>query len=90
MKKSDLRVGMKVILRDGSEGILKQKHFDDDEIDFASGMDMALLNEDLTNKGYCGEKYDIVKVEWKREETIEEMTLEEVCEELGREIKIKK
>ena len=86
--KKDLKVGDVLTLRNGSVGIFDNKK---------TNIDCLLadnIEDDLTNNGFCGKKLDIVKVErpikyetvFKR--TIKEMTLEEVCEKLGYEVKI--
>lgn len=87
--KDDLQYGDKITLRNGSAG-------------FYEGEDTAIhclrychINDNLTNNGGLEEELDIVKVErptyvtiYEREEQPKEMTLQEVCEELGYEVKI--
>ena len=87
MKKSDLKDGMRVLLRDGNwrkynaeSGYL---------VNFDGGSyGIQYLDNDLIDKDGDRE-YDVMSVsyEWVRQEA-EEMTLSQVCEALGKDIKI--
>ena len=89
--KSDLKEGDKVTLRSGSIGFYKK----DERI---ASLSQDKIRDDLTNKGNLGEILDIVKVErpieyktvFEREEEPKEMTLKEVCDALGYDVKIVK
>ena len=97
--KKDLKNGDVVTLRNGDKLIFH----DDDFSDLDSENDNNLtctydLNDDMTMKDKDYKDSDIVKVErpnrydiaFIRNETVKEMTVKEICEALGYEIKIKK
>ena len=87
--KDDLQEGDILTLRNGSK-CLYSEHMNIDCLWKSN------INEDLTNNGSCGEELDIVKVErptncntiYERQEEVKEMTLKEVCNALGYEVKI--
>lgn len=88
--KIDLKNGDKLTLRNGSVG-----YYNGDEY-IVSGLRGSDINDDLTNKGCIGNALDIVKVErpvfeklYEREE-VREMTIEEICRELGYKVKVVK
>lgn len=89
--KADLKEGDIVTLRNGKVGLYSE----DMSID---GLTIFNIEDDLTNNGSCKEELDIVKVErpvsyttvYEREENAKEMTLKEICEALGYEVKIVK
>ena len=99
MKKSDLKTGMIGVTRDGDlfpfvkiDGIIYR-------VILNTLCEFETWSHDLINTGGVGSCWDIVKVYesiidyknevWEREEG-EELTMEQVCKELGRNIKIKK
>lgn len=111
-KKSDLKNGDIVELRNGERYVYIEKYndrfiyiTDSDEVivNLKDGEYSRLANydDDLRYKGRGNCEYDIMKIldmsefyrkqkwTWEREKT-EEMTLEEVCKELGKDIKIVK
>ena len=111
-KKSDLKSGDIVELRNGQRYVYIEKYndrsiyiTDSDEVivNLKDGEYSRLANydDDLRYKGRGNCEYDIMKIldmsefyrkqkgTWEREKT-EEMTLEEVCKELGKDIKIVK
>jgi hypothetical protein len=111
-KKSDLKNGDIVELRNGERYVYIEKYkdwsiysIDNDEVivnlkdgDYSR---LADYNDDLRYEDRKNCKYDIMRIldmsefcrkpkwTWEREKT-EEMTLEEVCQELGRDVKIVK
>jgi hypothetical protein len=87
MEKSDLRDGMVVELRSGKIDVI-----DHDERGYGTSEVVCCgnFNDDLTHKK--DRDCDIMKIYelvWRRDE-VEEMTLSQVCKELGRTIKIVK
>lgn len=111
-KKSDLKNGDIVELRNGERYVYIEKY--NDRFIYSTDSDEVIVNlkdgeysrlgnydDDLRYKGRGNCEYDIMKIldmsefyrkqkwTWEREKT-EEMTLEEVCKELGRDIKIVK
>lgn len=111
-KKSDLKNGDIVELRNGQRYVYIEKY--NDRFIYSTNSDEVIVNlkdgeysrlanydDDLRYKGRGNCKYDIMKIldmsefykkqkwTWEREKT-EEMTLEEVCKELGKDIKIVK
>ena len=88
-KKSDLRDGNKITLRNGKVGV-----YTGDET-YIDGLCNCHINNDLTNNGSRGSELDIVKVERPRtyktvyeREKVREMTVEEICKALGYEVKV--
>lgn len=111
-KKSDLKNGDIVELRNGQRYVYIEKY--NDRFIYSTDSDEVIVNlkdgeysrlanydDDLRYKGRGNCEYDIMKIldmsefyrkqkwTWEREKT-EEMTLEEVCKELGKDIKIVK
>ena len=88
MTKSDLRIGMKVIIRTG-----EVCRFDGEYIIYEScGTKLTRLSDYSSSLLMLAEsfnEYDVMSLLWERVET-EEMTLEQVCEALGKDIKIVK
>lgn len=89
--KKDLRVGDRITLRNGKVGL-----YTGDET-YIDGLCNCHINNDLTNNGSCGSELDIVKVERPRKyktiyerEKVREMTIKEISEALGYEIKVVK
>lgn len=96
--KYDLQNGDIVTLRNGDRLMLLDESFSDlDGENDNSLCDMDDLNDDLSYDGY-GNRSDIVKVEravdyytvYNRENTVKEMTVEEISKALGYEVKIVK
>ena len=92
MNKKDLKDGMEITYRgfenDGRRRIVKGNYIVQ-ELDWAMRINLDSFDDNLKDIDRAS-RYDIVKVVWNRQEEAEEMTMEELCEELGREIKIKK
>lgn len=89
--KDDLKYGDKLTLRNGEVGLYKEKYT---WIDF---LNYDNINNDLTNNGCRGKELDIVKVErstyttvYERNEEEKEMTVAEISEALGYEVKVVK
>ena len=101
-KKDELKTGDIVKLRNGDELI----YFEDDETfaDLHDHQDNGIcsldnLTDNMKYDGHCyGEENDIMEVKrpviyhnvFTRDETVKEMTLKEVCDALGYEVKIVK
>lgn len=90
MRKSDLKYGDKLTLRNGAVGYYEE------DMDIA-GLEMHNIKNDLTNNGVSHEVLDIVKVErpvyttiFEREEEVKEMTVAEISKALGYNVKIVK
>ncbi len=95
MKKKDLRVGMECTLRDSQVSIIT--NITDPYIHFDNGISNDMLDDDMKNTGNLGDIWDIVRVVQPEEvlfvredepEDVEELTVEQICKELGRDIKI--
>ena len=90
MTKSDLVDGMEVTYRNGNKRVFSFSEYGFMTPSGGFSMGLSEYTEDLLDKD--GEiEYDIVSISqtWRRRST-EEMTLEQVCKELGRDIKIVK
>lgn len=91
----DFKFGDIIILRNGTRFVYADGYIYGENEDY--NRDADKLNEEYYDDlcyRYGSKEYDIIKVErvgetvFKRESEIKEMTLEEVCKELGYEIKI--
>ena len=85
--KQDLKVGDRITLRNGVSGIWDGY--------MIGALTYDEINEDLTNDGALGSRLDIVKVERQKEyktiyerEKVREMTIKEISEALGYEVKV--
>lgn len=100
-KKEELENGDMVTLRNGD--VLVYSKAADTFVDISETCDNCLsdlddLNENLTFYDRDDKDYDIMTVDrpvryetvFKRDETVREMTLEEICKELGYDVKIVK
>ena len=88
------KVGDKLTLRNGVSGFYRN------EETYIDGLYEDNINDDLTNNGGRGSRFDIVKVERPKkyktvyereeEEKVREMTVEEISKALGYEVKVVK
>lgn len=99
ISKADLQDGDIVTLRNGDKLLYHNEDFidmSDDNDNYLS--DINEINENLTYEDRDEKDNDIIKVErptgyttiFERDEKVKEMTLKEVCKELGYEVKIVK
>lgn len=96
--KDDLQTGDVVTLRNGDK-LFIDEHMEFRDIDTTNNTnylgDLDELSSDLLYQAMDGEKNDIIKVErptyttvFERDEEVKEMTLKEICDALGYEVKI--
>ena len=93
---NDLQFADILTLRNGERYVYADGYIYGEEECYGSDADNVreYYNDDLTYEDRDYIKYDIMKVErtgqvvFERDETIKEMTLEEVCKELGYDVKI--